>query len=283
MTSTRPTTDVADSASPLGKPSEYTDTYTPSLLHSIERSDVRGTMDLTDAALPFQGEDVWMAYELSWLNSRGKPEVSAVRIKVPCSSPCIVESKSFKLYLGSLSQSRFAHRADVLSTLNSDLGIAFQAPVMVELIDLVQIPQIVHQAPGTCLDGLDVKIDCYERSPKLLRLEDGQERVVKETLHTNLFRSVCPVTGQPDFATVVIQYLGRPMTRAALLAYLVSYRTHQAFHEAAVEQLFVDIKARCRPEQLSVSGRFLRRGGIDINPFRSNVDNQLPPLRLARQ
>ena len=125
MTSTRPTTDVADSASPLGKPSEYTDTYTPSLLHSIERSDVRGTMDLTDAALPFQGEDVWMAYELSWLNSRGKPEVSAVRIKVPCSSPCIVESKSFKLYLGSLSQSRFAHRADVLSTLNSDLGIAF--------------------------------------------------------------------------------------------------------------------------------------------------------------
>ncbi len=271
------------SDSPLGRPTDYTDTYTPSLLHSIDRAEAREPMGILEGALPFQGEDLWMAYEFSWLNDRGKPEVSAVRVKVPCSSPCIVESKSLKLYLGSLAQSRFAQRADVLSTLNSDLGVAFRAPIMVELIDLGQIPGIVDQPPGTCLDGLDVRTDCYQRTPKLLQLEDGQERVVKETFHTNLFRSLCPVTGQPDLATVVIQYLGRPMTRLALLAYLISFRTHRAFHEATVEQIYVDIKKRCRPEQLSVTGRFLRRGGIDINPFRSDSESQLVSMRLPRQ
>ena len=269
--------------SPLGKPAEYTDTYTPSLLHSITRSEARTPMGILGGTLPFQGEDVWMGYELTWLGERGKPEISAVRIKVPCSSPCIVESKSLKLYFGSLAQSRFAQRADVLSTLNSDLGIAFQAPVMVELLDITQIPEIVQQVPGTCLDGLDIKTSCYERTPTLLQLEDGQERVVKETLYTNLFRSLCPVTGQPDIATVSIQYLGRPMTRSAMLAYLISYRTHQAFHEATVEQIYLDIKKRCRPEQLSVSGRFLRRGGIDISPIRSDSESQLAPMRLPRQ
>ncbi len=269
--------------SPLGKQSEYVDTYTPSLLHSIERSAARAENGIDDQTLPFQGEDVWMCYELTWLGERGKPEVSTMRIKVPASSPCIVESKSLKLYLGSLAQTRFASRAELLNTLNSDLGLAFRAPVMLELIDLSRVPEIVSQPPGTCLDGLDVKIGEYERNPELLVLEAGEERMVRETVHSNLFRSLCPVTGQPDFATVVIRYLGRPITRSSVLAYLVSFRNHAAFHEATIEQIYMDLEARCAPEQLSISGRFLRRGGIDINPFRSNVDDQMELIRLPRQ
>ena len=211
---------------PLGKPAEYIDTYTPSLLHSIERATAREEIGVEPDNLPFQGEDVWMCYELTWLGERGKPEVSAMRIKVPATSPCIVESKSLKLYLGSLAQTRFVSRAELLNTLNSDLGLAFRAPVMLELIDIVQVPEIITQPPGICLDGLDVKLSLYERDPELLALEEGEERVVKETVHTNLFRSLCPVTGQPDFATMVIRYLGRPITRSSLLAYLVSFRNH---------------------------------------------------------
>lgn len=268
---------------PLGQQSEYVDTYTPSLLHSIEREAARVAIGLNPEALPFNGEDVWMCYELTWLGERGKPEVCAMRVKVPCSSPCIVESKSMKLYLGSLAQTRFASRAELLNTLNSDLGLAFRAPVMLELLDLSQIPEIHALPPGICLDGLDVKLSCYERAPGLLEREDGEERVVRETVHTHLFRSLCPVTGQPDFASVVIQYLGRPITRASLLAYLVSFRNHQAFHEATIEQIHADIQQHCEPDQLSVTGRFLRRGGIDINPFRSNVEDQMPLMRLSRQ
>jgi len=268
---------------PLGQSSEYIDTYTPSLLHSIERASARMEIGVEPDRLPFQGEDVWMCYELTWLSARGKPEVSAMRIKVPASSPSIVESKSLKLYLGSLAQTRFANKAELLNTLNSDLGLAFRAPVMLELIDLSQVPETVSQPPGICLDGLDVKLTTYEREPDLLALEEGEERVVKETVHTNLFRSLCPVTGQPDFATMVIRYLGRPITRGSLLAYLVSFRNHQAFHEATVEQIYMDIQTVCQPDQLSIAGRFLRRGGIDINPFRSNVDDQMPQMRLPRQ
>lgn len=269
--------------SPLGQRSEYVDTYTPSLLFSMDRAESRAALGIEGDALPFSGEDVWMCYELSWLGGRGKPEVGVVRLKVPASSPCIVESKSLKLYLGSLAQTRFANRAEVLNTLNSDLGLAFRAPVMLELMDVAQVPAPVPQPPGICLDGLDVKLSCYERQPELLALDRGEERLVKETLHSNLFRSLCPVTGQPDFATVIIRYLGRPIVRTSLLAYLVSYRNHAAFHESTVEQIFMDLSRRCRPEQLSVTGRFLRRGGIDISPFRSNVEAQMPLMRLPRQ
>ena len=154
---------------------------------------------------------------------------------------------------------------------------------MIELIDLAQIPGITYQPAGLCLDVLDVKLTVYERDPELLSLEGGEGRVVKETLHSNLFRSLCPVTGQPDYATVVIRYMGRPISRGSLLAYLVSFRNHQAFHEATVEQMYMDIREQCAPDQLSIAGRFLRRGGIDISPYRSNVDDQLPLQRLPRQ
>ena len=267
---------------PLGKPSEYRDTYTPSLLCSLNRADSRSAMGMPDP-LPFSGVDLWNAYELTWLDEVGKPDVAAARINVPCSSPCMVESKSLKLYLNSFAQTGFGSRSEVLGTLNSDLGVAFRAPVMVELLDVNRLPPITTHVPGTCIDGLEVSADLYERAPHLLKLEDGQERVVKETLYSHLFRSLCPVTGQPDFATISVRYLGRPIRRAALLQYLISYRAHQAFHEATVEQIYLDILAYCRPEQLTVSGHFLRRGGIDINPYRSNVDDRSPGLRLPRQ
>ena len=273
---------MAASEIPLGKPTDYTDTYTPSLLHPINRSEARAVIGLSEP-LPFVGEDVWWCYELSWLDSRGKPQVAAVQINVPCNSTCIVESKSLKLYLNSFAQTRFNNKAEVMNTLNSDLAVAFRSPVMVQVVELTQLPAIAEQLPGVCLDGLDVEIDSYEVSPELLTLEEGEERRVKETLHTNLFRSLCPVTGQPDFASVFVQYLGRPILRASLLRYLVSYRCHQAFHEATIEQIFADLNRICQPDQLSVTGRFLRRGGIDINPFRSSTDASAPVLRLPRQ
>lgn len=266
----------------LGKPVDYLQTYTPSLLCTIERALARGDMGMPEE-LPFKGEDVWNAFELTWLDRNGKPQLAGMRLNVPCSSACIVESKSLKLYLNSFAMSRFTNKADVLKTLNSDLALAFQAPVMVNLMNLDQIPELVDRLPGTCLDGLEIEAEHFERTPHLLVLEDGEERVVKETLHSNLFRSLCPVTGQPDFGTLIIRYMGRPIVRSGLLRYLVSYRCHQAFHEATVEQIFMDIQQRCRPAQLSVGGYFLRRGGIDINPYRSNTDERAQPLRLSRQ
>ncbi|MFP6815596.1 MAG: NADPH-dependent 7-cyano-7-deazaguanine reductase QueF [Pseudomonadales bacterium] len=267
---------------PLGKDNEYPSTYTPSMLYSMERQEHRSTMGISEA-LPFGGEDVWTAFELSWLSNKGRPEVAAVRIKVPCTSPCIVESKSVKLYLNSFAQTRFNSWADVLAALNSDFAVAFRAPVMVELLELDRIGQPVDQFPGTCLDRLDINVTTYNRDPTLLQLEDGDQRIVNETLYTNLFRSICPITGQPDWASVMVQYLGRPIVRESLLKYLVSYRCHPAFHETTVEQIFVDLQESCRPEQLTIFGRFLRRGGIDISPFRSNVEEIAPVMRLSRQ
>jgi len=267
---------------PLGRPTEYTDTYTPSLLYSISRADARATIGIS-GALPFRGEDVWWCYELSWLNHAGKPLVWAIQISVPCSSPCIIESKSMKLYLNSFAQTKFASRTEVQNTLESDLSVAFRSPVMVHLVEPGHVPAPAEHLPGVCLDGLEVGIEHYVPDAGLLQLEFGEERVVKETLYSNLFRSLCPVTGQPDFATVFVQYVGRPIVRTSLLAYLVSYRRHQAFHETTIEQIYLDLEERCRPEQLSVSGRFLRRGGIDINPFRSSGEDQAPVIRVPRQ
>ncbi|MEE8245614.1 MAG: NADPH-dependent 7-cyano-7-deazaguanine reductase QueF [Pseudomonadales bacterium] len=266
---------------PLGKEVGYTSTYTPSLLRGIPRSELRSSMGVKDP-LPFRGEDVWNGYEMSWLDSQGKPQVSGLRLHVPCTSAAVIESKSMKLYLNSLSETKFGQRADVLRTLDSDLALAFRSPILVELVDLKHLGSATDDMPGVCLDHLDIFVTEYERNPKLLNTGD-LEHVVKETYHTNLFRSLCPVTGQPDWASVMVQYLGPPIDRADLLKYLLSYRSHQAFHEAAIEQIFLDIKARCRPEQLSVFGRFLRRGGLDINPFRSNVEDAAPLIRLSRQ
>jgi len=266
---------------PLGKPSEYVTTYTPSLLRSIERAPLRAPLGIVDR-LPFQGEDTWNCYEFSWLNAKGKPDVAIVKLRVPCNSAAIVESKSLKLYLNSFAQTVFATRAELITTLSSDLTLAFRAPVIIDLVDVDHAPEPVAQFPGRCLDDLDVEVEVYHWCPDLLEIEAG-EVTVRQTLHTHVFRSVCPVTQQPDWASILVQYVGHRIPPESLLRYLVSFRNHAAFHETTIEQIFVDLSQRCAPEQLSVYGRFLRRGGIDINPFRSTNESSAPATRLVRQ
>ena len=268
--------------SPLGRTSDYVDVYTPSLLHSIPRQESRDRMGVRSEPLPFMGEDVWTAYELSWLDGKGRPRIGALRMTIPASSPAIVESKSMKLYLNSFAQTRFNHSADVLKTLNSDLTLAFRAPILVDFLSPAALANIANALPGQCLDELDTEIDCYEYNPELLQV-DQSSFDVKEAVHTRAFRSLCPVTGQPDWAALVVQYAGAPIQRESLYRYLVSFRSHTGFHEATVEQVYLDLLQRCGCERLSVWARFLRRGGIDINPHRSNWDASAPLIRLAAQ
>ena len=282
------------------------DTYTPSLLQSIKRAGARIHLGIADE-LPFRGEDVWTGYEFSWLNQAGKPLVAGVRLRVPCTSPNLVESKSMKLYLNGFAQTRFGSRADVANTLEADLSAAFGAPLGVTLMDIDHLGG-GDRMPGDSLDELDVAVSDYERNPQLLQRREGSalrrsgtgevserdapeslrrhdpegERVA-ETFHTHLFRSLCPITAQPDWASVLVRYIGAPVDPESLLRYLISYRRHAAFHEDTIEQIFVDFTQRCRPDELTVFGRFLRRGGLDINPFRSTVVDKAPELRLARQ
>ena len=282
------------------------DTYTPSLLQGIKRAGARIQLGIVDE-LPFRGEDVWTGYEFSWLNQAGKPLVAGVRLRVPCTSPNLVESKSMKLYLNGFAQTRFGSRADVANTLEADLSAAFGAPLGVTLVDVDNLGG-GDRMPGDSLDELDVAVSDYERNPQLLQRREGSElrqsgpgelstcdtpgslrrhdperERVAETFHTHLFRSLCPITAQPDWASVLVRYIGAPVDPESLLRYLISYRRHAAFHEDTIEQIFVDFTQRCRPDELTVFGRFLRRGGLDINPFRSTVADQAPELRLARQ
>jgi len=265
-----------------GEKTEYISTYTPSLLASLQRNDKREALGIAEGALPFRGVDIWNAYEFAWLNSRGRPEVSVAQFQVPCSSANMVESKSLKLYLGSYSQTRFGNRNEVISTLESDLGVAARAPVNVSLFapDNVQHAGLGVLA-GTCLDNLDVEIEEYSCNPDLLELEN--DVIGRESLYTNLMQSLCPITGQPDSASVYIQYHGAHISHEGLLRYLISYRQHAEFSEQIVERIFVDIMNRCEPDRLTVQARFTRRGGIDINPFRSHDENPTADVRLWRQ
>ena len=255
-------------------------TSTPALLRPIDRSEQRRALDV-GAPLPFVGEDIWNCYELSWLTQRGVPAVGALRIRVPCDSPATVESRSLKLYLNAFSQEAFPERAAVLAVIETDLDALFGARADVSMLEL-SIPELHAAAPGRSLDRERVAIDTYQRDAAILDGACGP-LVVEEAVHTDLFASLCPVTGWPDWASVLIAYRGPEIDPRRLLQYLVSYRRHRAFHETVVEQIFVDIKARCGCEQLTVYGRFLRRGGIDINPFRSTHLRAAPSIRLLRQ
>jgi 7-cyano-7-deazaguanine reductase len=247
----------------------------------MERAAARAKVGVQDADT-LLGEDLWTGYELSWLDSQGKPIVAGLRFRVPCQSPTIVESKSIKLYLNSFAQTKFENQPDVLRTLDQDITLAFRSPVIIELLELSQLLGPVQQLPGQCLDDLDIRTDIYERDPTLLALDDS-DVTVSETLHSHIFRSLCPVTAQPDWASISIQYHGAPISRKGLLKYLISYRNHQAFHETTIEQIFCDLRDICAPQKLSVYGRFQRRGGVDINPFRSLDENSAPLCRLPRQ
>lgn len=268
---------------PLGKKTDYLSVYTPSLLSPIPRAESRQLLGISAASLPFKGMDVWTGHELSWLDAKGKPRVAIGRFSFPCSTPSLVESKSFKLYLNSYNQTRFDSTAQVIKTLESDLSVAAGGPVMVEVLSLSAAAHngIGHFA-GENIDALDIDVDVYQLQPSLLEV-DAEAPVVREVLCSDLLKSNCPVTGQPDWGSVMVSYRGRPIDRAGLLKYIISFREHGDFHENCVERMFVDIMAHCKPEALTVVARYTRRGGLDINPYRSNCGDEPPEVRLARQ
>ncbi|MEZ5560333.1 MAG: NADPH-dependent 7-cyano-7-deazaguanine reductase QueF [Pseudomonadales bacterium] len=268
---------------PLGQQAAYSEGYAPDRLYPIARAHSRDELLVPAGALPFRGADVWNAYEFSWLDGSGRPRVAALRIEVDAGSGCIVESKSMKLYLNGFAQTQFDDPARLGEILGADLGAAFDGAVRIEIVPLEAIPRADDRLPGVCLDELGVSLSCYERDPSLLRLVHPVHPCAGEQVHTHLFRSLCPVTGQPDWASILVEYSGPTIDPAALFGYLVSYRRHQAFHEATIEQIFVDLQSRCGCEALTVAGFFLRRGGIDINPFRSTTCAAAPRWRLARQ
>jgi 7-cyano-7-deazaguanine reductase len=269
--------------SQLGKTSAYIDQYDASLLFPIARAVKREELGLKEA-LPFFGADMWTAYELSWLNLRGKPQVALAHITVPCESPRIVESKSFKLYLNSFNQTRFLDAREVRERIRADLNAVVGAGVGVKTLGPELFDQEpVHELDGLNLDRLDVECLHYTPAPESL-FADADEPPVSETLVSNLLKSNCPVTGQPDWGSVQIRYAGPPIDQEGLLQYLVSFRKHNEFHEQCVERIFMDVWTRCRPLKLSVYARYTRRGGLDINPFRTSYPQALPAnIRTARQ
>lgn len=257
----------------LGKTVTYPQTVDPSILEFIPRSQSRGTI----SHLPPIGFDYWTAYEFSWLTSRGSPEEAILKLNYPVSSKNIVESKSLKLYLGGYSNSRFASKQDIMSQIRGDLrkGIGTDA-LQLELLSPEDDKVQPMAAKGYCLDIHELKDPKFEIDPKLLRI--GSE-VRDELMFTNSFRSLCPVTGQPDWATVFVLYKGREILPESLRSYLCSYRNHQGFHESCCEQMYTDIISQCAPEELSIACAFTRRGGIEIVPLRSSAPTVSVRLR----
>lgn len=273
----------------LGKATPYKDQYDAALLFPIPRLTKREEIGVP-RVLPFMGADLWTAYELSWLNARGKPQVALAHITVPCETPNIIESKSFKLYLNSFNNTTFADAAEVQARLRADLseavwrdsgkagtvGVRIIAP---ELFD----QQPIHELDGLSLDRLDLECTHYTPAPHLLTAA-FDEQPVEEVLTSNLLKSNCLVTGQPDWGGVQIAYSGPQIDQAGLLQYIVSFRNHNEFHEQCVERIYMDIWTRCKPAKLTVYARYTRRGGLDISPWRTSHPQALPAnIRTARQ
>jgi len=278
--------------SPLGKAARYADHYDASLLFPIARAPKRAELGLS-VAPPFFGADMWSAFELSWLNLRGKPQVAIAHFTVPCESPNIIESKSFKLYLNSFNNTPFADADAVAARLRVDInealwrGAALTGSAGLRLLG----PELFDREPiyeldGLNLDRLEVECSRYTPAPDLLRRVETlqKEGPVSEVLFSNLLKSNCLVTGQPDWASVQISYTGAQIDQESLLQYLVSFRNHDEFHEQCVERIFMDVWTRCKPLKLTVYARYTRRGGLDINPFRTSHPQPLPAnTRTARQ
>lgn len=275
--------------SQLGRPVAYADQYDPTLLFPIARAPKREEIGIAGTA-PFFGADLWTAYELSWLTPRGKPQVAIVHFTVPCETPHIVESKSLKLYLGSFSGTRFASADAVRDRLRADLSEAVWrgAPAPSTIGVRLLLPEVfdqeqVHELDGLSLDRLDIDCDRYTPAPELLTAA-FDEQPVDEVLTSNLLKSNCLVTGQPDWGSIQIRYSGPQIEQGGLLRYLVSFRNHNEFHEQCVERIFMDITRRCRPTKLAVYARYTRRGGLDINPLRTSHPMSPPAnVRTARQ
>jgi len=269
--------------SSLGKAVNYGGQYDASVLYPIPRAEKRLEIGIAEP-LPFSGVDIWNAYEFSWLDACGKPKVALIEFRVPATSPNIIESKSFKLYLNSYMQTRFADTEVMRQQIARDLSHAAGASVSVKLVTVNAVASAeIDVLEGTFIDDLPIDIDCYG-PPNAHYLRADTETVTDEILVSHLLKSNCPVTGQPDWASLQIRYRGPRLDRDGLLRYLISYREHNEFHEQCVERIFIDILRECSPQQLAVYARYTRRGGLDINPFRASpgLPNPGNP-RTARQ
>ncbi len=265
---------------PLGKDTEYRFDYDASLLAPIPRAEGRHSLAIDDSH--FVGMDVWNAYEVSWLSPKGLPQVRVAKLVVPCHSPNIVESKSLKLYLNGFNQSTFASETDVETTMQRDISACIGAEVELQLLDVDAAQDFaLAKLPGDCLDHQDINIDTYHTELELL--EAGEGSVACRQVYSHLLRSLCPVTGQPDWATLYIEYSGQAIDEASLLRYIVSFRNQQDFHELCVETIFSHLWQRFELNSLAVYARYLRRGGIDISPMRSSAPVTLPDWRQLRQ
>lgn len=265
----------------LGRQTPVVDSYAPELLYPIPRAGGRAAIDC-EAALPFSGMDLWHAYEMSWLDGNGKPVVRVGRVTIPAASPNLVESKSFKLYLNSLNNTRFASEDEVAALIRRDIAGVVGSEIGLELLEPDHPSLAGGHLAGHCLDELLVAVPDAEPSADML-VPCAPGRIAEEQLYTHLLRSLCPVTGQPDWASVWIHYRGAALDHSSLLRYIIAYRRHQEFHEQCVERMFCDIQARVDPEFLHIQAFYTRRGGLDINPLRSTDPAMRPLPRLNRQ
>ncbi|AZG72698.1 NADPH-dependent 7-cyano-7-deazaguanine reductase QueF [Shewanella livingstonensis] len=267
----------------LGRATAYQAEYDASLLQGVPRKLNRDAIELS-GGLPFHGTDIWTGYELSWLNAKGKPIVAILEVQLDINSVNLIESKSFKLYLNSFNQTKFDSVEAVQETLSQDLGICAQGELTVKVIEpkYFNLERIID-LPGTCIDELDIEVDEYAFNPDHLINSTDPDKNVAETLNSNLLKSNCLITSQPDWGSVMIRYQGPKIDREKLLRYLISFRQHNEFHEQCVERIFVDLKKYCQCTKLTVYARYTRRGGLDINPYRSDFENPPESNRLARQ
>jgi len=289
----------------LGKVTQYVSKYTPDLLQAVPRSLNRNDLSLSNTKLPFFGEDVWYGYELSWLNNKGKPIVAVAEFRFPCTSPNLVESKSFKLYLNSFNQTRFSCIDEVKNALETDLSHIAGAPAKAELFDVEDCPNLAikdTQGEFICIDNEEISMDDYQYNAALLN--NLQHEITVGSIHnkdvtntevnttemhcenkivSHLLKSNCLITNQPDWASIYITYRGKPINNAQLLKYLISFRLHNEFHEQCVERIFCDLQHFAHFEELTVFARYTRRGGLDINPFRSTHLSKAPANRTLRQ
>lgn len=272
----------------LGKTTEYCSEYNPNLLQAVPRSLNRNDLSITESSLPFIGEDVWYGYELSWLNNKGKPVVAVAEFRFACTSPNLVESKSFKLYLNSFNQSKFSSFDEVKKTLSSDLSSTAGSLAQVELFSVEQCSALKIKSLNqeiTCIDEEDITVDNYHYQAELLEQAQvsSSDEIINENLVSHLLKSNCLITNQPDWASIYISYKGAAIDHSVLLQYLISFRQHNEFHEQCVERIFCDLQHYCQLEELTVFARYTRRGGLDINPFRSTHISCAPQSRTLRQ
>ena len=267
----------------LGQATAYQTEYDASLLQGVPRKLNRDAIELS-GDLPFHGTDIWTGYELSWLNAKGKPVVALLEVQLDINSSNLIESKSFKLYLNSFNQTKFDSVEDVQDTISRDLAKCAEGDVVVKVIEPrhFNLERIV-ELPGSCIDDLDIEVTQYEFNPDHLIDSTDPDKNVAETLNSNLLKSNCLITSQPDWGSVMIRYQGPKIDREKLLRYLISFRQHNEFHEQCVERIFVDLKKYCQCTKLTVYARYTRRGGLDINPYRSDFENPPESNRLARQ